>query len=108
MQLKSAHTDRAGSGSACLAAARAVTKSGTNTMPPRMVILVLMAAGAIAGPAPLRLYPHRDNPLSSPVQHRHFVKAPSIFGDTGRGRGLPFLPAPITSHDLQSHRGAGL
>jgi len=31
---------------------------------------------------PLHFYPLRDDPLSSPVQHRHWVKASDVFGNT--------------------------
>ena len=34
------------------------------------------------GAGAIRFYPLRDAPLASPVQHRHWVKAPSVFGST--------------------------
>jgi hypothetical protein len=61
--------------------------------------------GAAGGAAPLRLYPLRDDPLASPVQHRHWVKAPSVFGNTTHFCGYR---GNADWADLEAYQASGL
>jgi hypothetical protein len=77
-----------------------------------MILLLLLAATArvtsqcAASDAPaLRLYPWRDEPLSSPVQRRHFVKAPTVFGNTTHFCGYR---GNADAADLDAYEATGL
>ena len=68
-------------------------------------VLGAAAAAGLSATPPLRLYPLRDEPLSSPVQQRHWVKAPSVFGNTTHFCGYR---GNADSADLDAYEATGL